>query len=122
MTATDETGTDAAGEAAAAASYALVRADGAVPEGGILSRTVASVGGVRVTLFGFAEGEELTEHTSTRPALVLVSSGLLRATVAGDELELRPGDVLRMEARVVHGLAAVRPSIFTLVLLPAERS
>jgi quercetin dioxygenase-like cupin family protein len=31
---------------------------------GIVSRTLLSAAGLRTTLFGFAEGQELTEHTS----------------------------------------------------------
>ena len=32
---------------------------------GIVSRTLMRAPNVRVVLFGFAEGQELTEHTST---------------------------------------------------------
>ncbi len=42
----------------------------APPESGTLSRTLHSDDDVRVVVFGFAEGEELTEHTSSRPAVI----------------------------------------------------
>ncbi|MBU6411114.1 MAG: cupin domain-containing protein, partial [Verrucomicrobia bacterium] len=37
---------------------------------GIVSRTLFRSENSRMVLFGFAEGQELTEHTSTRQALI----------------------------------------------------
>jgi len=97
---------------------ARAAADGAVPEAGILSRTLANAGGVKVTLFGFAAGEELTEHTSPRAAIVQVVAGEADFAVAGETLRLVPGDVLTMEGGVRHGVLALSPLVFTLTLLP----
>lgn len=37
---------------------------------GVVSRTLLRTANSRVVLFGFAEGQELTEHTSTQSAVV----------------------------------------------------
>jgi len=42
---------------------------------GIISRTLLRTDSTRVVLFGFAEGQELTEHTSTQQAVVQILSG-----------------------------------------------
>jgi len=42
---------------------------------GIVSRTVLVTPHSRTVLFGFAEGQELSEHTSTQHALIQILSG-----------------------------------------------
>lgn len=42
---------------------------------GIVSRTILNTAHSRTILFGFAEGQELSEHTSTQHALVQILSG-----------------------------------------------
>ena len=46
-----------------------------VPERGIHSQTLSDSDGVTLVLFAFAPEEELSEHTSTRPAIVHVLRG-----------------------------------------------
>lgn len=41
-----------------------------VPSAGILSRTLFSEGGSKTVLFAFDTGQELSEHTAARPAIV----------------------------------------------------
>ncbi len=94
----------------------------ALPEAGVLSRTLAKEGGVRVTWFGFAAGEELTEHTSSRPALLHFLRGRARLTLDDDTVEVGPGDHLHMEAGLRHSVAALEPLEFVLTLLPVGRS
>ena len=105
---------------AAAAPYEHVvgASGGDLPTEGILSRTVTKRDGVRVTWFGFAAGEEMSEHTASRPALLHVLRGRVRMTLGDQTAELGAGDFLRMEARLRHSLAAVEPVEFLLTLLP----
>jgi hypothetical protein len=42
---------------------------------GIVSRMLLRTANLRTVLFGFAEGQELTEHTSTQQALIQILSG-----------------------------------------------
>lgn len=100
--------------------YALLRAASGTPApaAGILSRTLAKAGGVRVTRFAFAAGEELSEHTSTRPALLHFLRGRARLVLGEDTLEVGPGDHLHMRAGLRHAVTALEPLEFVLTLLP----
>ncbi len=40
------------------------------PEKGILSRTIFNDEKVKAVIFGFAQGEELSEHTASMPAIL----------------------------------------------------
>ena len=73
---------------------------------GIVSRTVLRTATARVVLFGFAEGQELTEHTSTQHALVQVLTGECEFLLAGKPHNLKPGDFLHMPPNVPHALKA----------------
>jgi hypothetical protein len=53
---------------------------------GIASRVLARTAGGHLTLFAFAAGQELTEHTSPLDALVIVLEGSLALTIGGKEL------------------------------------
>jgi quercetin dioxygenase-like cupin family protein len=52
----------------------------------IISRTVYGDARVKVVLFGFAAGQELSEHTASMPALLHILSGQARLTLGGDAL------------------------------------
>ncbi|MEJ2291271.1 MAG: cupin domain-containing protein [Deinococcales bacterium] len=93
---------------------------GELPEAGVLSRTLARGAGVRLTWFGFAAGEELTEHTSTRPALLHVLRGRAGLTLGEDAVEVGAGDLVRMEAGLRHSVRALEPLELVLTLLPAD--
>jgi quercetin dioxygenase-like cupin family protein len=73
---------------------------------GIASRTLLRTANGRVVLFGFAEGQELTEHTSTQHALVQVLSGECDFALAGKPHLLKAGDVLHMPPNMPHAVKA----------------
>ena len=50
---------------------------------GIVSRTLLRTATARVVLFGFAEGQELSEHTSTQQAMIQMLSGECEFSLAG---------------------------------------
>ena len=85
---------------------------------GIHSQTLSRGDGAEVVLFTLAPGEELSEHTSARPAIVHVLRGSGRLTVAGDAYALAPGAWLRMAPGTAHAIVAKRPLTFALYLLP----
>lgn len=87
-------------------------------ERGIHSQTIAKGDGVEVVLFSLATGEELSEHTSARPAIVAILRGRGRLTVGGEEHEIAPGSWLRMAPRTPHAIVAGEPLVFALYLLP----
>ncbi len=50
---------------------------------GIVSRTLLRTANSRVVLFGFAAGQDLTEHTSTQSAVVQILSGECEFSLGG---------------------------------------
>lgn len=84
---------------------------------GIVSRTLLRTANGRVVLFGFAEGQELTEHTSTQHATVQVLSGECDFTLAGKPQLLKTGDLLYMPPNLPHALKARTQFSMLLTLL-----
>ena len=90
---------------------------------GIVSRTLLRGPHVRVVLFGFAEGQELTEHTSTQQAMIQVLSGECEFMVSGNVHNLKAGDFLFIPAHAPHAVKATRQFSMLLTLLkPAQPS
>jgi quercetin dioxygenase-like cupin family protein len=86
-------------------------------EHGIASRVLAKSGGGSVTLFAFAAGEGLTEHTSPFEALVLLLDGALVLTIGGQAVDVRTGDIVRMPANVPHAVDASASARMLLIML-----
>lgn len=89
-----------------------------VPSEGILSRTLHSEGGVKTVLFAFDTGQELSEHTAARPAILQILSGQGRLKLGEDEQEAKPGGWVYMPAGLVHAIRAESPLVMLLTLLP----
>ena len=75
-------------------------------DAGIVSRALHDRGGVRVTLFAFAGGQQLTEHATPARALVQVLSGACEFSLAGKKTPLRAGDLLHMPPGLPHAVHA----------------
>ena len=90
-------------------------------DSGIVSRTLLSAGPTRVVLFGFAAGQELTEHASPARALVQILSGRCEWTLAGEKRTLGAGDLLHLPPGAPHAVRALEPfsMLLTLVRDPA---
>lgn len=88
---------------------------------GIVSRTLLRTDVAQVTLFGFAEGQELTEHTSTQHALVQILSGECEFSLQGKPNILKPGDFFYMPPNLPHAVKATKPFSMLLTLFkPAK--
>jgi len=85
---------------------------------GIVSRTVFHTANCRVVLFGFAAGQELSEHTSTQHALVQILSGECEFFLAGKPHQLKTGDLLYMPPNLPHAACATQPFSMLLTLSP----
>jgi quercetin dioxygenase-like cupin family protein len=101
--------------------YPDLAAEASPPKRGIHSQTLSKADGVEVVLFAMAAGEQLSEHTSARPAIVHVLSGEGDLVVAGDSHSLRPGAWLRMAPRTAHAIVATGSLVFALYLLESEK-
>jgi quercetin dioxygenase-like cupin family protein len=84
---------------------------------GIHSQTLYEGPDLRLVLFAFAPGEELSEHTAARPAVVHVLDGEADAVVGGEARALGPGTWFRMPAGTAHSIHARTPLRMALYLL-----
>ena len=87
------------------------------PDKGILSRTLFSDDRLKVVLFGFAQGEELSEHTASMPAVLHFLQGEATVTLGDDTLEARPGTWVHMAKGLRHSILAKTPVVMLLLLL-----
>ena len=87
-------------------------------ERGIHSQTRYDGPDLRLVLFAFAPGEELSEHTAARPAVVHILDGEGEASVGGEAHALGPGTWFRMPAGMPHSIRARTPLRLALYLLP----
>ncbi len=86
-------------------------------DNGIVSRTILNTAHSRVILFGFAEGQELSEHTSTQHALIQMLSGECDFSLDGQWHELKAGAFLHMPPNLRHAVRANQPFSMLLTLI-----
>ena len=73
---------------------------------GIVSRTLLRTPTTRLVLFGFSDGQELSEHTSTQQAVVQILTGQCEFSVAGKSHSLKQGDLFYMPPNAPHAVKA----------------
>lgn len=89
---------------------------------GIVSRTVLTTAHSRTILFGFAEGQELSEHTSTQHALIHILSGECEFSLGDQVQTLKAGAFLHMPPNLRHAVQAKQPFSMLLTLIkPAHQ-
>ncbi|OHE85858.1 MAG: hypothetical protein A3G75_09675 [Verrucomicrobia bacterium RIFCSPLOWO2_12_FULL_64_8] len=91
-------------------------------EAGIVSRTLLDEDGVRMTLFTFTAGQQLTEHATPARALVQILSGACEFSLAGKPTALRAGDFLHMPPGLPHAVLATEAFSMLLVTIRENRS
>ena len=91
-------------------------------DNGIVSRTLLRTGNSRVVLFGFAEGQELTEHTSTQSAVVQILSGECEFSLGGKPHVAKAGDLIYMPPNLPHAVRAATQCSLLLTLSKPEAS
>ncbi len=94
-----------------------LRAEVTIPDHGILSRTIYSDDRLAVTIFGFDAGQELSEHTSTKAAIIEILEGEARILLGQDDHAAGPGTWIHMPAGLRHAIEARTPVVMLLILL-----
>lgn len=87
---------------------------------GIVSRTLLQTANSRVVLFGFAAGQELTEHTSTQHAVVQILTGECEFTLGTQPQSVKAGDLIYMPPNLPHALKATTQFSMLLTLSKPE--
>jgi quercetin dioxygenase-like cupin family protein len=77
-------------------------------EESIVSREVVKKKTGTVTLFAFAAGQGLSEHTAPFDALVQVLDGTAEISISGKAHKVKKGEMILMPAREPHALKAAR--------------
>jgi quercetin dioxygenase-like cupin family protein len=91
---------------------------------GIVSQAVLTAPGLRVSLFRFAAGQELSEHTTPARALVQVLAGVCELTFPDRKQRMAAGDLLHMPPKLPHAVRAIEELtiLITQVTPPANAS
>jgi quercetin dioxygenase-like cupin family protein len=87
------------------------------PSDGTLSRTLHHDHQLKVVLFGFGAGQELSEHTASTPAIMHFLRGEADVTLGTDKIEGAAGTWIHMPAKLSHSIRAKSPVVMLLLLL-----
>jgi quercetin dioxygenase-like cupin family protein len=90
------------------------------PPDGIVSRTIFVDDDVRVVLFSFASGQQLSDHTAAVPVLIEVVEGEASIGVGAELIESRAGTWLHLPAHTPHSVTARTPLTLLLTLLKKQ--
>lgn len=92
------------------------------PAEGTLSLTLQQTAEAKVVLFGFAAGQELSEHTASVPAVMHQLAGEARWRVGDRDVEAKPGAWVSMPPHLPHAIAAVTPCVMLLTMMTGASS
>jgi quercetin dioxygenase-like cupin family protein len=90
------------------------------PSDGTLSRTVYQDDRLKVVLFGFSSGQELSEHTSSTPAIMHFLSGESEVSLGLDKVTVHAGTWIHMPAQLPHSISTKTPVVMLLLLLKSS--
>ena len=79
----------------------------AYQDGAVVSRTLVDRKTGTVTLFAFAQGQGLSEHTAPFDALIQVLDGEAEIRISGEPFRVRAGEMILLPADEPHALKAV---------------
>jgi quercetin dioxygenase-like cupin family protein len=100
--------------------FADLAAEVEPPADGTLSRTLYQDDRLKVVLFGFAAGQELSEHTASTPAIMQFLSGEADVTLGAERVSAKAGTWIHMAAQLPHSIVAKSPLVMLLLLLKGE--
>ncbi|MGC9445091.1 MAG: cupin domain-containing protein [Candidatus Methanospirareceae archaeon] len=86
-------------------------------EGAVVSRTLINRKTGTVTLFAFAAGQGLSEHTTPFDALVQILDGEAEIIISGRSLRVKESEMVIMPANEPHALRAVKPFKMMLTMI-----
>lgn len=88
-----------------------------IPADSIVSRTFYADGRLKAILFGFAAGQELSEHTAARPAIMHFLQGHARLTLGGHATTADPGAWVHMQPGLPHSVFAETTVVMLLTMV-----
>ena len=88
-----------------------------IPKDSIVSQTILDEGNNKAILFGFAPGQELSEHTASRPAILHFLEGEADVTLGEDPMQAEAGAWAHMPANMPHSILAKTKVVMLLMLV-----
>ncbi len=83
------------------------------PADGILSRTIFQDDKIKAVVFGFGQGQELSEHTAAKPAMLFFEKGEASVGLGDDVQEAQAGTWVHMPANLKHSINSNGPALFS---------
>lgn len=81
-----------------------------------ISKTLYQDSQLKVVLFGFAPGQELSEHTAAGPVILQFLSGEAHVSLGEESVQAVAGTFLHMPAHLPHSIAAETETRMLLLL------
>lgn len=88
-----------------------------IPQRGILSRTLYDDADIKVVLFGFSAGHELSAHTAPMPAVLYFLEGEADLTLGSETQTVRAGAFAHMPPYLNHAIVAKTPLVMLLLMI-----
>lgn len=89
---------------------------GEISADSIVSRTFHRADNAKAIMFGFAPGQELSEHTSTQTAIIQIVEGDATVTLGDDQYELSAGAWMYLPPELKHSIYAKTPVVMLLMM------
>ena len=89
-------------------------------DGGIVSKTVLKKETGNISLFSFARGEALSEHTAPFDAMIQVVDGKAEIIIGGKSFFLESGQSIIMPANITHTVKAVEKFKMVLTMIKSS--
>lgn len=88
-----------------------------IPADSIVSRTLHQDAAGRAILFGFAPGQELSEHTTPMAATIQIIQGTAQLTLGDDHVTAPPGTWAAMPPKLPHSIRAEEEPVVMLLTM-----
>jgi len=92
-----------------------------IQAGSTVSKTLHQDDSLKVVLFGFDAGQELSEHTAAVPAIMHFIEGEADVTVGENASKASANSFYHLAANVPHSINAIRPTKMLLLLLKGAK-
>ena len=87
------------------------------PADGKSSKTIYQNDQIKAVVFGFGQGQGLSEHTAAKPAMLYFVKGEASVGLGDDVHDAQAGTWVHMPANLKHSIKAKTPVVMLLVLM-----
>ncbi|CAD77482.1 MAG TPA: cupin [Rhodopirellula baltica] len=102
-------------------AYADLDAEIEIQKDGTISKTLYQDDSLKVVLFGFDAGQELSEHTAAVPAMLQFLDGDATVTLGEKTIDAAANTFVHMTAKLPHSITANKPTKMLLMLLKGAK-